>query len=261
MAERISAPLGSGRARYAPGVPALTDRAHTELRDWFSDHPDSYVAVSGGKDSMVSLHLAAAVQPGVRAVWFDSRLEFPQTRPYLERMCAAWGTPLTVIEAEQDPLDLMVENGTWSTWTENDLSDPDAVSRATMVEPLRKAQETISRASVYGMRADESVQRKMLYAKNNGRATVTVKGVVVQHYFAPIWRWSFAQVMAYAAMNRVELHPLYAAQERLGVRYPRMGTVIDATGLERGRWFVARQLAPDLARRIEARLPRLAEDR
>src|SRR5690625_5027636 len=109
----IPAPLGSRKARHAPRLETRVRTALETLETWFTEHPNAYVAISGGKDSTACLDLARQVNPDVKAAFFDSGLEFPQTLTYIERLRDKWGFELSTFTAEPSALDVMVANGTW----------------------------------------------------------------------------------------------------------------------------------------------------
>lgn len=258
----IDAPLGSRRARYAPRLDALTRTALTELETWFTEHPESYVAVSGGKDSTLCLHLARQVKPDVKAVFFDSGLEFPQTLAYLDRLSKHWGFDLITYHAEPSALEVMVENGTWEHGAPK--TSKNLLHDACIRRPLSHAQRDLGRASVYGLRADESSARLMLLSKTSGRVTKhNSKGVLEQSYLAPIWRWSFEEVHSYLGQHSIPLNPIYKRLFELGVpeRRARVGLLIDGWAIDQGRWALARMIAPDLCRLVETHMPALADYR
>lgn len=258
----IQAPLGSRRARYAPRLDALTKTALAATEEWFTEHPNAYVALSGGKDSTVCLHLARQVNPDVKAAFFDSGLEFPQTLTYIDRLRDQWGVDVHVFHAEPSALDVMVANGTWEHGAPKDYRN--LMHEACITRPLAKAQQELGRASIYGLRADESASRLALLSKTSGRVTKhDSKGNVEQSYLAPLWRWSFDEVHAYLGQHSIPLNPIYKALFRLGVpeRRARVGLLVDGWSLDQGRWALARAIAPDLCRVVETHLPALAEFR
>lgn len=262
MSGKIEAPLGSRANRYAPRLAGLTSTAVTEIEGWFQENPRSYVAVSGGKDSLVCLHLARTVNPAVEGVFFDSGMEFPQTLAYLDRLQDQWGVRIHRFDAEPSAVEVMEASGEWEHGVSKAVKDE--LHDALILRPLARAREVLGDASIYGLRADESRTRLPLLAKGRGRVTTHDRqGRVVQRYFAPIWRWSYEEVHAYIGGHRLPLNPLYDALLRLGVpeRRARVGMLIDGWALDQGRWAIAHALAPDLARQVEARLPRLAEFR
>ena len=262
MVNQLPDPGLGTRVRVLPRLDALTRTALEELEAWFTEHPDAYVAISGGKDSTTVLHLARQVNPNVKAAFFDSGLEFPQTLRYIERLQEHWGFDLHTFHAEPSALDVMVENGSWEHGAFK--TDKDYLHDACIIRPLARAQEALGRYSVYGLRADESSTRLILLAKGRGRVTKhDSHGDIQPGYLAPIWRWSFEEVYGYLERNKVPMNPIYAALKRLGVpeRRARVGLLIDGWSLDQGRWALARMLAPDLCRLVETHLPALADYR
>lgn len=257
----IEAPLGSGRARYEPRLgKELIATALQDIERWFEEHPDAYVAISGGKDSTVCLDLARQVNPSVKAAFFDSGIEFPQTLRYIERLQEHWNIDIHVFPADPSALDVMEANGSWSHGVPS--LPKDDLHEACIARPLARAQASLGNASIYGLRADESTTRLMMLAKNKGRVTKQGKdGQVEQFYLAPIWRWSFQEVYAYTGNRGIPMNPIYQALKDRGVpeRRARVGMLVDGWALDQGRWALARAIAPDLARMVESRLPALAE--
>lgn len=260
--QKIHAPLGGRRARYAPRLDALTRAALEDLEAWFTEHPEAYVAVSGGKDSTVCLALAKQVNPDVKAVFFDSGLEFPQTLKYLERLRHEWSLDLVTYHASPPALDVLEASGQWEQGVPK--ISRNLLHEACIDAPLAQAQQDLGRASVYGLRADESSARLALLSKHRGRVTKRDRqGRLEQSYLAPIWRWSHEEVHAYLGRHDLPVNPLYRELMRLGVpeRRARVGLLVDGWALDQGRWALARIVAPDLCRVVEARLPALAEFR
>ena len=68
---------------------ALTGRIAGHL----DDH-DGYLAFSGGKDSLVALHLTLQVEPNIPVVFFDSGLEYPETYSYITALADSWNLNL-----------------------------------------------------------------------------------------------------------------------------------------------------------------------
>lgn len=262
MVTKIDAPLGSRRARYAPRLTTLIDTALADLDRWFTEHPTAYVAISGGKDSTVCLDLARQVRPDVEAAFFDSGLEFPQTLRYLDKIREHWGTQIHVFPAQPTALEVMVANGSWEHGAYK--TDQNLLHQACILTPLSAAQRALGRASVYGLRADESRTRLALLGKTKGYVTKHDRhGNLEQSYLAPIWRWSHEEVHAYLGQRQIPLNPIYPALFRLGVpeRRARVGMLVDGWALDQGRWALAHALAPDLCRVVETHLPALAEFR
>ncbi len=57
------------------------------IREWVNEYGEDgvYVSFSGGKDSTVLLHIAREEYPGLKAVFSDTGLEFPETREFVKQ--------------------------------------------------------------------------------------------------------------------------------------------------------------------------------
>ena len=87
---KISAPLGSRRGRMVD-LGGLVEQTMESIEAWMVDHPGTWVALSGGKDSTAVAHLARRVDPSTPLVFYDSGAEFPQTLRWMERAQEEWG--------------------------------------------------------------------------------------------------------------------------------------------------------------------------
>lgn len=248
--------------RFAHRLPDLEHQALTDLDRWFALHPDAYVAVSGGKDSITCLHLARTVNPQVRAVFFNSGLEFPQTPLYLHHLQQVWGFELVSIDADPSALEVMARSGYWEHGAAK--YDTDSLQDACITRPLAQARKRFGKFSVYGLRADEAATRKAMLSRCRGWVTKhDHQGRLEQAYLAPIWRWGHHEVHAYLGQHDIPVNPIYDALTRLGVpeRRQRVGLLVDGWALQQGRWVLARQIAPDFCRLVETHLPMLADFR
>ncbi|WP_408647252.1 phosphoadenosine phosphosulfate reductase domain-containing protein [Tessaracoccus coleopterorum] len=88
----------AGLRRQTHPTTALVDRIAAHL-----DQNDGYLAFSGGKDSLVALHLARQADPTVPVCFFDSGLEYPETLRYIADLADAWHLNLDVIRAHAPP--------------------------------------------------------------------------------------------------------------------------------------------------------------
>lgn len=84
----------------------------TRIEEHLEEH-DGYVALSGGKDSVVVADLARRADPATLMVWFDSGLEWPETRTYLHDLADAWHLNLAIVHPQPDALEVMETSGLW----------------------------------------------------------------------------------------------------------------------------------------------------
>lgn len=254
-------------------------QSYRHLLDRIADHlesNDGFVSWSGGKDSTVVVDLARQVDPNVPVVFFDSGLQFPETLDYLDALSGQWRLNFTVIPAEPDLLTVMIALGGF---------DHDAPDRRLGVElselmitgPAAEAHRRTGRGSLWGVRAEESHGRRMLYRQQLAAETLgrqehsrdVVRGAaggVVSRTdgtvtYGPIWDWQTRQVFEYLSGRDIEPNPLYRKFAELGVpaRQIRVDSIIDASKLSNGHIAWLQKGWPDLFDRLVIALPRLRE--
>lgn len=266
-----------GRRRGAPRP--LLDRIEAHL----ASH-DGYLALSGGKDSVVVADLARQVDPAVPVVWFDSGLEYPEHRAYLERLAAHWRLNLEVVPAAPTALQLLTASGAWDHAAPR-RRIPD-LKRVLIDIPAAAAHTRHGRGELWGVRAAEAAGRRQLYATQlrlelaracHGCCRPSPTGVPTREQrgrhggvitrrdgttaYGPIWDWSTEQVWQHIAAHDLPLSPVYGTLRALGAPESalRISTVLTATGLEAGRVTWLRQGWPQLYAALVQHLPRLAE--
>lgn len=240
------------------------------------EHHDGYVAFSGGKDSAVVLHLARQVDPGVPVVWFDSGLEFPETRTYIADLADAWELNLTVLTPTPNLLEILRATGAWTHQVVDAPAPPD-LHRALITAPAAAAHDMLGPGELWGVRSSESAGRRTLHAaalaqadvcgcchspahrrSTHGGTITRVDGTVA---YSPIWDWRTSTVWEYLAAHAVPPNPLYAKLEALGVPadQARVSHVLDGAHLDRGRATWLKRGWPTLYNEIVADLPLLAD--
>lgn len=254
-------------------------QAHRQLLDRIAEHldeHDGYVSWSGGKDSTVVVDLARQVDPHVPVVFFDSGLQFPETMQYLEETAAAWQLDYHVITADPDLLTVLVAGGGF---------DHHAVDRRLrgqladimISRPAAEAHRRYGPGCLWGVRAEESHGRRMLYRRSlaaesrvrqhSSREDVRAQaGGVVRRVdgtttYGPIWDWQRGHVFEYLAGRGIEPNPLYRKLADLGVPEAqiRVDSIIDASKLSNGHIAWLQKGWPDLFDRLTRALPRLHE--
>ncbi|SHQ51590.1 phosphoadenosine phosphosulfate reductase domain-containing protein [Mycobacteroides abscessus] len=261
----------AARSRGARPYRNLLDRvgAHFERHDGF-------VSWSGGKDSTVVVDLARQVDPNVPVVFFDSGLQFPETLRYLEDLSEQWQLNFHVIPAEPDLLTVLIAGGGF------DHEAPDRELRGQLADlmitgPAALAHKHFGEGSLWGVRAEESSARRMLYRarlaaesrehpelsrqearEQLGGIVRRVDGTIT---YGPIWDWRRSHVFGYLAARGIAANPIYDKLRKLGVpeHLIRVDSIIDASQLSNGHIAWLQKGWPDLFDRLAAVLPRLNE--
>lgn len=216
-----------------------------------------YVAWSGGRDSTAAVIMANRVSPGIPVVWFDSGLEFPETREYIHSVAALLGLNLTVIASEPDALTVLKQSGAWDHAAVLADQPSQDLHEVLIAAPSARAHRLFGIGEISGLRAEESLGRRALLAKGNGVYARANGGVV----FAPIWSWSATDVRACLADAGLPENPVYRKLALLGApeRAQRVGLVVDGNNPDHGRYTYLRNGWPALWNELVLALPRLNE--
>lgn len=245
------------------------------------DEHDGYVAFSGGKDSLVTLHLALQVEPNVPVVFFDSGLEFPETYFYLEHLQDTLDVDVQVIPARHTTLEVLAASGAWDHRAPRGAV-PD-LHRVLITEPAALAHDQHGPGELWGVRAQESRGRAALYANALRAETgahcssscphpATTTGTRSHHgglvrrvdgttALGPVWDWTTTEVWGYLSRHDLPINPVYAKLRSLGApeHALRISHVLDGSRLEDGRLTWLRRGWPTLFNALVEALPRLRE--
>jgi len=185
-------------------------------------YPKIAVASSFGKDSMVVLHLALSVAPGIRVFTVMTRFKPIETFQYKDMMIKEWS--LNIEEySSKEMLSPMLP-----------FEDPEGCCRLLKVEPTKKALRGLD-AWITGLRKSEGkaredyrpVERRSLSIDGEEKLITKVN---------PILGWEEIDIWKYLAMNRIPVHPFYALGYRSLGCAP-CSSIVDDLGAERaGRW-------------------------
>jgi len=69
------------------------------------------VAFSGGSDSLVLLDIVRKVSQLPIVIWADSQMEYPETRPFIEKTTASYNLDLRIARAKRTPLEQWSKTG------------------------------------------------------------------------------------------------------------------------------------------------------
>ena len=235
---------------------------------------DGYVALSGGKDSLVVLDFARQVDPNVPVVFFDSGLEFPETYTYLADLQQTWQLNLELIPATTPLLNILITDGSWDHHA-LEYRTP-SLHQALIAEPSASAHISHGPGELWGVRASESRGRRIAYNIALSAETCTCCHDAVAHRahhggiirrengtvaFSPIWDWTDPQVWSHIACRHLPVNPVYDRLRSMGVPQNdlRISHILDADHLDHGRAVWLKYGWPDLYERLRQLLPRLAE--
>ncbi len=269
--------LAQQRPRHDRGLIVGRIRQHL-------DQADGYVAFSGGKDSLVALHMALAAEPAIPVAFFDSGLEFPETYAYIADLARGWKLHLHWITAEPSLLEVLHASGAWDHRRARPAAMPD-LHQILIGAPSAAAHQAHGPGEVWGVRAAESRGRAALYGRAlreetsrscagccppgpgpGGRQRRARHGGVIRRgdgtvAYGPVWDWPDDEIWAYIRRHRLPANPVYDKLRRLGAPEIslRVSAMIDGNGLEFGRVTWLRRGWPDLFEELARVLPRLRE--
>lgn len=231
------------------GMLARTQRRFDQARQMVADHmgtaPRSYVSWSGGKDSTAVCLLAAEVAPDVPMVHRSHGVDYPEVIEYCADLAGArsWVYHLAVCNTAEDYVRLLVSATDEMPWAGRHAANMAAIG----YEPD---------GMLYGLRCDESHDRRVLLASHHG-TWAGKHGLTT----APCWNWSGLDVAAFLDLNDVSPCPIYARLEALGAPPGalRVGFVVGGGGARMGRYVWLKHGWPDLYAEALALCPWIAD--
>ncbi|GAA3148487.1 hypothetical protein GCM10020255_027430 [Rhodococcus baikonurensis] len=157
-----------------------------------------------GKGLLVVLHLALRADRDIPVVFFDSGLEYPETLDHIRTVAEQWNLDLHRIAADPPLLDALVDSGSWDH--DSPAGPLPDLHDVLIGAPSRKAHQLLGPGELWGVRADESAGRRVLYARAQ-----TVDGVISRAdgtvAYGPIWNWSTADVWSYIRRHDLPVNP------------------------------------------------------
>lgn len=223
---------------------ALLNRTYETFQDALQQAANPYIALSGGKDSLVAATLTADLRPRTPAIWIDNEHEWTETPVAVREQAAHLGLPLTIKTGSPVPnqhgRDWILpwrNKPFWREW------EPDTVVDWQYSYDFAKAQGFDG--AILGLRATEAHYRRM---------NAITRGTVYDHsngliHFQPLAWWDVDAIWAFIAQRELPYHPVYDAFARARVprKDQRIGTFTAAD-----RWLL-QAVDPTLPARLEAR--------
>ena len=188
------------------------------------------VSCSGGKDSMVVLHMALQVDPNIHVVFANTGVEFPETVRYMREMKERWDLNLTITKPIKTFFECWEQYGPPAVRGCGTARVPKCCIY-TKEKPLGEAFKKLGlKATFTGLTAMESRQRMMLiYRYENSEKEHNGISFNGQRYYAkyldrwiyhPIAYWKEEEVWDYMKKNDIPINPVYLKWNGL---YPRCG--------------------------------------
>ncbi len=210
------------------GIPILSarsviERAVRELGD------DVCLGWSGGKCSTAALHIALKVKPGIKVLYQNTGIEFPENLDYVHRLTDEWGLNLTELRPDTTFWEIVDKYGmpTLSAFG-GDKSAKDASKSG---KPLRRTpaccfylkdkprfkwyKEKGILGQISGLRGSEGRNRAITIGQRGQVYALQypIKGFMSYH---PVAFWSIQKLNAYLEANHIPENLTYRTQERNG---------------------------------------------
>jgi len=161
-----------------------------------------YVLFSGGKDSLVALHIvnrvACSLGKNITAVYVNTTASIPDNIKYVRKICRKFGVKLQIVQPKESYFDLVRRWGfptIGRRWCCFHLKiEPLKIYFSDNLDPLRIVFD--------GIRADESARRQKFPRLGYHKHFESL-------CYHPIFYWTDEDVRAYAQKHGLFLNPLY----------------------------------------------------
>lgn len=155
------------------------------------------LAFSGGKDSLVILHMALEVNPNIPVIYDNTTVEFPDSLQYVKQLREKWSINMNITSANCSFFKMTKERG-WATHEDRWCCRP------FKEEPAFKFMtENDFKGEITGTTRTESIYRRSLLpikVPNKNPMIIRVN---------PIYDWNEWEVWRYIKENDLPYNPLY----------------------------------------------------
>lgn len=184
------------------------------------------VAFSGGRDSLVALHITRRFNPDVKVLFVNTSIEFPETLKYVRELAEKWRLNFYEVKPRVNFWRLAQEQGLPVAGRGNTTFMRDLANKAQVKlsnSCCRRMKETPARqfykehgieGVVTGLRVSESLMRKLNFADYGALRYSSTYNTLVAW---PLYAWRDEDIDEYVAAYQLPVNPLY----RMG--YKRVG--------------------------------------
>lgn len=205
-----------------------------------------YLSFSGGKDSLVMLHMVLEQNRNIPVVYWDADASYPDTETFLARIEDEWG--IDIVRFKTRPiLDVFREYG---------IDHPQIETKtmiATVYDPIKKLIAEYGFDGVFvGLRREESYGRKQLI-KYRGPIFHSKYQNVIE--CLPVAYFSVQDIWAYITANELPYNPVYDKTSMRPRNEIRVSYYCGESIRERGRFVWLKKEYPDLYNIFAAEFP------
>ncbi|MDE0555839.1 MAG: phosphoadenosine phosphosulfate reductase family protein [Candidatus Poribacteria bacterium] len=192
--------------------------ANQVLRDLFKATDKVAVAFSGGKDSLVALHLTLQIKPDIPVLFVNTGIEFPESLEYTRKLAKDWDLNFHEANAKVNFWRLTEEQGLpvagrGNTTFMQDLSEKADVKLSNSC--CHRMKETPARqfyreheieGTVTGLRVSESLMRKYNFADYGALRYSSIYNALISW---PLYAWLDEDIAKYIKKNNLPRNPIY----------------------------------------------------
>ncbi|MDO8639219.1 MAG: phosphoadenosine phosphosulfate reductase family protein [Candidatus Daviesbacteria bacterium] len=168
---------------------------------------------SGGGDSEVLLHIALKLNPDIPVLFVDTRYEFPETIPFVEKIRNEWNiASLTVVRATTDIVEKLVKKyGKGTPKFTLEFNNHHKIQP--LVNGIKNLHLDVFIAGIRGVEHEERAKETIFSPRENP-----------QHIRVhPMLFWTQSDVREYLKKNKLPHNPLYDKG------YTSLGSTLDTT--------------------------------
>ena len=155
------------------------------------------LAFSGGKDSLVILHMALDINPNIPVIYSNTTVEFPETLQYVKQLKEEWAINLHVTNNDRSFFQMTKERG-WAGHEDRWCCKPYKEEPA-----FQFMTQSGFEAEITGTTRTESIYRRSLSPIKLPSKDPKIIRV------NPIYDWNEWEVWRYIRENNIHYNPLY----------------------------------------------------